>query len=459
MPEKRQKETGMFRIYWMDNLRTAMIFLVVLLHAGLVYESSGIAAFFWIVDDPSTNDLSGVINIVLDIFVMPAIFLIAGFFAPLSLRRKGWLDFVKSKFKRLMLPWVIAVLTLIPIYKIIFLYSRNLPQESWTTYFHWSNGVWNQNWLWFLPVLFLFNLLYVFFSKLVKNEVSASTLKKSILAAMFIGLGYSLFMDYFSLQGWTKTFLFDFQNERILVYFMVFLIGSLCYQSKIFESDPKSRKAYIITACVAWVPVNFYLFLVIYSILFPGENIFSGIIDKVLIYFSYYLSLLSLLYVVVKSFRFYLDNNGKLVKALNRNSYSVYIIHVVVMGIVATALLDMAIPSIAKHVILAISTYLICNLIIDLARKSMMCFEKATTSSVNSKTGDDRGSDQNGNTQATEAVPQSAANRYRRDGQRGSRSQRRNTLFGRDSAEAVNIFCNLPACFFQEKVNKNMLQG
>jgi uncharacterized membrane protein YcfT len=45
------------RIYFLDNLRTFMIFLVVLYHAGLVYEYTGIVAFFWIVHDLSTNNL------------------------------------------------------------------------------------------------------------------------------------------------------------------------------------------------------------------------------------------------------------------------------------------------------------------------------------------------------------------------------------------------------------------
>ncbi len=66
------------RIYFLDNLRTFMIFLVVLIHAGGVYESSGIWAFFWIVDDPSTNNLAGILFLILDIFVMPTIFLISG---------------------------------------------------------------------------------------------------------------------------------------------------------------------------------------------------------------------------------------------------------------------------------------------------------------------------------------------------------------------------------------------
>ena len=167
--EKGQDAPKGNRIYFLDNLRTFMIFLVVLYHAGGVYESSGIWASFWLVDDPATNNLAGILNIIIDIFVMPTVFFISGFFAPLSTKnKKGW-AFLKHRFKRLIIPWIIAVLTLIPLYKIIFLYSRKLPQESWTTYFHWSNGIWNQNWLWFLPVLFLFSILYLLFSRANMN--------------------------------------------------------------------------------------------------------------------------------------------------------------------------------------------------------------------------------------------------------------------------------------------------
>jgi len=226
MIEKEQDAIKGDRIYFLDNLRTFMIFLVVLYHAGGVYESSGVWASFWLVDDPSTNNLAGILNLIIDIMVMPTIFFISGFFTPLSLKNKtGW-AFVKSKFKRLIVPWIFAALTLIPLYKIIFLYSRNLPQESWTTYFHWTNGIWSQNWLWFLPVLFLFNMLYLLFSRANIN-ISNITLKKAVFAIFLIGFTYSFCMSIFKFQGWTKTLFIDFQNERLLIYFIIFLLGSV----------------------------------------------------------------------------------------------------------------------------------------------------------------------------------------------------------------------------------------
>ena len=100
MIEKGQVPPKGKRIYFLDNLRTFMIFLVVLYHAVGVYESSGIWASFWLVDDPSTNNLAGILNIIIDIFVMPTLFFISGFFAPLSLKsKKGW-AFLKHRFKK-----------------------------------------------------------------------------------------------------------------------------------------------------------------------------------------------------------------------------------------------------------------------------------------------------------------------------------------------------------------------
>jgi fucose 4-O-acetylase-like acetyltransferase len=345
-----------------------MVFLVVLYHAGGVYESSGMWASFWLVDDPSTNNLSGIVNLIIDIFVMPTVFFISGFFAPLSMKTKNGWAFLKSRFKRLIIPWMIAVLTLIPLYKIIFLYSRNLPQENWTTYFHWSNGIWSQNWLWFLPVLFLFDILYLIFSR-VNINVSNITLKKAVWAIFLVGFIYSLCMSVFGIWGWTKTILIDFQNERLLIYFMIFLLGSLCYKLKIFESEVTSKKIYIVINCIAWAPLNLYILVLINFLIRPGRFIFSEFIDTILLWLGFHLSLLCLLYLMVTTFRYYLNKQGKILKVLNENSYNVYIIHVIVIGCIALIMLNTAIPSLLKYLILAVSTYAATNLIIYFYRK------------------------------------------------------------------------------------------
>ena len=121
------------RLYFLDNLRTFLIFLVVLLHAGISY-SHGMDSF-WIVVDPQKSEPLALVNMYLDLFVMFIIFFISGYFIPYSVKSKNTLEFLKSKFQRIMVPWFIAVFTLIPAYKAIFLFSRALPQEEWYSYF------------------------------------------------------------------------------------------------------------------------------------------------------------------------------------------------------------------------------------------------------------------------------------------------------------------------------------
>ena len=78
MTEKTDTIKGR-RIYFLDNLRTFMIFLVVIVHSGLVYEKGLFSPFFWIVYDSSTNTVVPVVRIILDIFIMSTIFFISGY--------------------------------------------------------------------------------------------------------------------------------------------------------------------------------------------------------------------------------------------------------------------------------------------------------------------------------------------------------------------------------------------
>lgn len=369
-PDIKQNNLKTNRIFFLDNLRTFMVFLVVLIHAGGIYESSGGWALFWIVDDPSTNHLSGVLFSIIDIFVMPTLFFISGYMIPMSLKNKNGYEFLKSKIKRLMIPWMIAVLTLIPLYKVIYLYSRGLPQETWTTYFHWSSGLWSQNWLWFLPVLFSFDLLYMLISRI--NFLPGKISVTFAVAAMFIiGLLNSVAIDVFGLCGFTKTALINFQNERLLIYFMAFLLGALCFKRQIFASKPTSKKLYIAVIFTAWIPITLYRFFYAKSFMMTGNTVFSEAVDTLLLWSSFNLSLLCLLYLSVETFRRHFEKSGKIWNELNKNSYFVYVIHVILIGAIATPLLNSSMPSFLKHLSVTASAYLICNLISYFYRKAI----------------------------------------------------------------------------------------
>jgi peptidoglycan/LPS O-acetylase OafA/YrhL len=345
------------RIHWLDNLRTITILLVVLYHVGGVYEAAGLWASFWIVDDPSTISWVGIVGIIFDIMVMPIMFFVSGYLTPTSLKKgTDW---------ELMIPWVIAVFTLIPLYKVIFLYSRGLPQEGWSTYFHFNNPN-SQNWLWFLPVLFAFDMLYLLLSKM-NIKVFNISLKWAVVGTFVIGLVYSFGIGgLLGFRSWTLTPLIDFENERLLLYFMVFLLGSLCYQQNLFAEKPKSKTLYTIANSLAWLPVTGYIFARLWPFFYPNPAEFPITpLYRLIWHLSFYLALLCLMYVMIESFWRYLDKTGKVWSELNRNSYGVYIIHVIVIGVFGTLLLNLNIPAVVKYLILITSTYVSSNLIVS----------------------------------------------------------------------------------------------
>jgi len=354
------------RIHWMDNLRTITILLVLLYHVGGVYEAGGLWGWFWIVDDPDTISWVGIVGIVFDIIVMPIMFFVSGYLTPASLQSKSGWEFIKGKFKRLMIPWVIAVFTLIPLYKFIFMYSRGLPQEQWSTYFHITNPN-SQNWLWFLPVLFAFDMLYLLLSK-IKIKMPDISIKSAVFWTFLIGLLYSFGIGYLvDFRGWTLTPIIDFENERLLVYFLAFLLGALCFHKNAFVEIPKSKTLYTVANSVAWLPITVHIFARLWPF-FDPEGFAITPLYRLIFYLSFHLSLVCMVYIMIESFWRYLDKTGRTWSELNKNSYGVYIIHVIVIGIFGTLLLNLDLPALVKYPLLIISTYLGSNLLVSAYR-------------------------------------------------------------------------------------------
>lgn len=380
MTAKAQFITKGNRIHWMDNLRTFIIFLVVLYHVGGVYEAAGMWGGFWIVDDPATITWVGIIGIVIDIFVMPTMFFISGYLTPASLEKvTGW-DFVKGKFKRLMIPWIIAVFTLIPLYKVIFLYSRGLPQEHWSTYFHITNPN-SQNWLWFLPVLFAIDMLYLLLSK-TNISIPNISLKAAVLSALLIGFVYSFIIGgILGFRSWTLTPLIDFENERLLMYFMSFLLGALCVRKKVFAEKPQSNKLYILVSSIAWIPVTVHIIARLYPFFYP-EGFVVTPLYRLIWWFSFYLSLVSMVYLMVETFWRYFDKTGRIWIELNKNSYGVYIIHVILIGVFGTLLLNLDLPALVKYLLLVVLTYLGSNLLVSAYRSVVKALKTRRSKSI-----------------------------------------------------------------------------
>lgn len=369
------------RLYFLDNLRTFLIFLVILYHAGFTYQNA--MQGNWIVVDPIRNDSLGLIGLYLDVFVMAAMFFISGYFISASIKNKSSWLFIKGKLRRIMLPWSVAVLTLIPAYKALFLYSRGLPQQEWFSYFHvfqragtdlsfFANDP-SQHWLWFLPILFLFQLTYLGLSKINWPSVKIS-LKTAVIVIFFVAVAYGMTISIADLRGWTLTAIFDFQRERLLVYFMFFLLGALCDKLNVFTTESSGKRYFIIANIVLTVAISLYTVLAInflLNMITPGRDYFfiAQHIDGTIYYSALMLLMFAFLYILLYTFKTRFHTSGKIMTQLNSNSYNVYIIHMIVLGIIALALVNISLPTGIKYLLLAVLTFVVSNVIVFVYRR------------------------------------------------------------------------------------------
>ena len=174
------------RVIFLDNLRTLMVLLVVVLHAAGAYSKY---TSWWYVDDANAAPFD-VLLMVLDIFAMPVLFFIAGYFALPSLARRqcAW-RFTLGKLRRLGLPLLVGVFLVTPLSPYIKAYlnqGNSLTTSYWshclayfqdglalTTGFITSTEQFNRGHYWFISLLLLFFLILAGW-RAMRSTVNAS---------------------------------------------------------------------------------------------------------------------------------------------------------------------------------------------------------------------------------------------------------------------------------------------
>src|SRR5580692_3615096 len=93
------------RDFYIDRLRSAMVALVILHHTAITYGAIG--GWFWREIEPSSAPSSVLLVLFCttnQAYFMGFFFLLAGYFTPASLDRKGYKQFILDRFIRLGIP-------------------------------------------------------------------------------------------------------------------------------------------------------------------------------------------------------------------------------------------------------------------------------------------------------------------------------------------------------------------
>ena len=176
-------------------------------------------------------------------------------------------------------------------------------------------------------------------------------------------------------RSWTLSPVLDFENERLLLYALVFLTGAYFRQQDVFQKLASRKTWYHIVNATAWIPITVHIIARLVPFIYP-EDFAVTPLYLLIWWFSFNLSLLSLMYLMIETFRRYFDKPGKVMNVLNSNSYGVYIIHVIVIGVFGTILLHFHWPAVVKYVSLIVLTYGVSNLLVWIYRSLSLKLKK-----------------------------------------------------------------------------------
>ncbi|MGB0582979.1 MAG: acyltransferase family protein, partial [Limisphaerales bacterium] len=109
MPEARELVPAPRR-HDLDALRAMAMFLGIVLHCALSFSPS-----LWMVQDTHQHEAFKIFIAAVHGFRMPLFFLLSGFFTAMLWRRRGLKALISHRFKRIFLPMMIGLFTIIPL--------------------------------------------------------------------------------------------------------------------------------------------------------------------------------------------------------------------------------------------------------------------------------------------------------------------------------------------------------
>jgi glucan biosynthesis protein C len=339
-------------ILFFDTVRNLAMLSVVFYHAVAAYST---VTPHWSVHDGSSA-IADMVREFFDVYMMPAFFFLAGYFTLPSLSRQGVWKFLTGKFKRIGIPWVLAIFIIIPIsiYFTQVKYKPDLVHQSfwhyWITYLSDFGTLrigilgmnrTNQMHFWFLSLLLTFFLVFVLFH-VIKGRVDRSSdafgigepaSQGSILWALLITAVLTSLASFVVILltpylSWlTVDLLLQFQPINLAIYIASFYLGIFANTRRWFAGNEFPQRLSL------WIPAGILLTL---GFFLAGRDVFIHHQDShqlspgLLFAFSLIRSSLcfALLVIFFAYARRFWSRPSPLNQKLSENSYNIYLVHI-----------------------------------------------------------------------------------------------------------------------------------
>lgn len=357
------------RQYYLDNLRIALVSLVVLHHVAMTYGAAGPNSLFYFVEFPPSGLSPGllVFGMVNQAWFMGAFFLIAGYFTPGSFDRRGPGQFLWGRTLRLGVPTLIYMVLLNPLAWFGGFYlPEHLGPLTWDTY-RYLDYV-RMGPMWFVVLLLSFSFGYVawrtFSGQTSPADLGAEKLGYGAIALFVLGLaGVSYLMRLWVPIG---ADIWGFSSLAYLPqYLSFFVLGTIAQRRDWLNRLPLSQGLVGLgTATLASV--------VLFPLAFSGEWFSMELTEKVLVALGggHWRSLVyamwdSIMAVgltigVIVLYRAAPSTQGKFGAYLATHSYTVYVIHLPIVVLIAVAMRNVELDHLLKFGLAGVIALVAC---------------------------------------------------------------------------------------------------
>jgi len=361
----------MSRDLYIDRLRSVMTVLVLLHHTAITYGAAG--GWFYNELYPS-GKLS---SILLTLFVatnqayfMGFFFLLAGYFTPASLERKGYARFLGERFLRLGVPLVAFIFVLGPLTAAVV--AAHEGKGFWSVFPDlWNHAIIINGPLWFAQALLIFCLAYcawraVAGSPLAHSERTPAPVPayfKWLLSAVIVG-AISLAIRQFVPVGKN---VFGLQLAYFAPYVFLFALGIAAWRYDwLRQFQWKQARPWIITLIAAWplLPLSVVVSMRVFG---PGKANFGGGLTWPAIFYAFWDPFVAwgLIAAWLLFARAYMNKPSQFWSWLNRRAYAVYIIHPLILVAIALLFHPWSAPALLKFVVAGSLTCIATWLIAD----------------------------------------------------------------------------------------------
>ena len=342
------------REFYVDRLRSVMTTLVILHHTAITYGAIG--GWFWREVEPSGSPSCTALILFCttnQAYFMGFFFLLAGYFTPASLERKGYARFICDRFLRLGLPLLAFGLLLGPLTAGIVTFAQGhgfWPTISWL----WLHKRFMNGPLWFAQALLIFSLAYCAWRALTGSSLaqSARTPKPVpsgrwwLLSALATGAAALAIRQFVP----TGVNVIGLQLGYFATYIFLFAAGIAAWRFDwLRQLDWRNARAGIVGLLVAWplIPVGIALARALAG---PGKSNFSGGFSWTAVLYALWEPFVAwgLIALWLLIFRERMNQPSAFWSWLNRRAYAVYILHPPVLVGISLLLHGWVAPSLMK---------------------------------------------------------------------------------------------------------------